>query len=247
MRQAAQWLVAARNELAVATRDKGTLKRCTTRGGVDKVGRTLRIGGKGPLGSRGDRHGGRCGHRCGRREAPQGVLPRGQLGRLTQLWLHMLQGPRGSRCRRGGTCRRDRRRRYRVARTGYLAAGSDPQKRLDAKVALTRPRYRHGYSREQIIRLCRFPVPVPVSVDVPVRTFVPGVLPPRMRPSGLHIRVGVRESPPPCHTTVSVSVPGTIRAYRGPPFTAPVLRCAAPRGRCRTRGGPRPALRLPGS
>ena len=38
----------------------------------------------------------------------------------------------------------------------YLSAGSDPQKRLDAKIALTRPLYRHGYSREQIIRLYRF-------------------------------------------------------------------------------------------
>ncbi len=38
----------------------------------------------------------------------------------------------------------------------YLAAGGDPQKRFVARVALTRRLYRHGYSREHIIRLDRF-------------------------------------------------------------------------------------------
>ena len=38
----------------------------------------------------------------------------------------------------------------------YLSAGSDPQKRFDARVALTRRLYRRGYSRDQIVRLYRF-------------------------------------------------------------------------------------------
>jgi hypothetical protein len=38
----------------------------------------------------------------------------------------------------------------------YLAAGSSGQKRLDARVALTRRLYQHGFSREQVIRLYRF-------------------------------------------------------------------------------------------
>ena len=38
----------------------------------------------------------------------------------------------------------------------YLAAGSSGQKRFDARVALTRRLYQHGFSREQVIRLYRF-------------------------------------------------------------------------------------------
>jgi len=38
----------------------------------------------------------------------------------------------------------------------YLAAGGDPQKRFDARVALTRQLYDHGSSRNQIVGLYRF-------------------------------------------------------------------------------------------
>ena len=38
----------------------------------------------------------------------------------------------------------------------YLAAGSSALKRFDARVALTRRLYQHGFSREQVIRLYRF-------------------------------------------------------------------------------------------
>jgi hypothetical protein len=38
----------------------------------------------------------------------------------------------------------------------HLEAGTDPQKRLAARIGLTRPLYRHGFDREQILRLYRF-------------------------------------------------------------------------------------------
>jgi len=38
----------------------------------------------------------------------------------------------------------------------YLTAGADPKKRLAARIGLTRPLYRHGFSRDQILRLYRF-------------------------------------------------------------------------------------------